>query len=183
MKSKLYISFLLLMTFATNYGQEKYLTKNGHISFFSSTVVEDIKADNHQVLSIVDTASGQVVIAVLMKSFLFDKSLMQEHFNENYVESDRYPKAKFKGVIANLTEVLNGAKEATITGDLTLHGVTQNVTIVANCELQENKLALEGKFVVKPENYNIKIPAVVKNNIAKTIEVSFELNHKPYTAK
>ena len=86
--------------------QEQYLTKNGAITFFSSTIIEDIKAENNQVLSIIDASKSKMAISILIKSFLFKKALMQEHFNENYLESDKFPKATFKGDILNFNNVI-----------------------------------------------------------------------------
>ena len=88
------ILFIAVVLITNNgFSQGKYLTKEGFITFFSHTLVEDIKADNQQVLSIIDSDTGDIAIQLLMKSFMFKKALMQEHFNENYIESDKYPKA------------------------------------------------------------------------------------------
>ena len=98
MKKTIFILFSVFFL-NTSYAQDKYLTTIGYMDFFSHSPLEDIKAVNHQVLSIIDFDTNEIVIHVLIKSFFFEKSLMQEHFNENYMESDKYPKAKFKGKI------------------------------------------------------------------------------------
>jgi uncharacterized membrane protein len=98
--------------------QERYLTKSGAINFFSKTAMEDITADNNQVLSIVDAASGKMAISILMKSLLFKKALMQEHFNENYVESDKFPKANFKGTIVDFESINITNLESKVDGKL-----------------------------------------------------------------
>ncbi|WP_296385347.1 YceI family protein [Winogradskyella sp.] len=157
--------------------QERYLTKQGTISFFSHSPVEDIEAINNQVLSIVDLETGDVAISILMKSFMFEKSLMQEHFNENYVESDKFPKAKFKGKILDAENLENKSK-VSIEGDLTIHGITKKVKVEAAIEIDKDSVVLKGVFTVLVADYEIKIPSVVKNNIAKTIEITFSLNHK-----
>jgi len=136
--------------------QDKYLTKEGYVSFFSHSIVEDIKADNNQVLSVVDTKTGKIAIQLLMRSFMFEKALMREHFNENYVESYKFPKATF-----------SGGKEKEI---------SSKVTVID----KDNVITLTGDFMVEVADFNIKIPAIVANNIAKTIKVSFELHHEPY---
>lgn len=159
--------------------QDRYLTKQGTISFFSHSSVEDIEANNHQVLSIVDLKTGVIAISVLMKSFMFEKSLMQEHFNENYVESDKFPKAKFKGRILD-AENLENKNTVTIDGNLTIHGITKKVRVDANIEVDEDNIILNGVFTVLVADYEIKIPSVVKNNIAESIEITFSLNHKKY---
>jgi len=159
--------------------QDRYLTKHGTISFSSHSSIEDIEAENHQILSIVDLKTGDVAISVLMKSFVFEKSLMQEHFNENYVESDKFPKAKFKGRIIDL-QSLDNKNKVSIEGDLTIHGITKKISIESNIELDKDNLVLNGVFTILVADYEIKIPSVVKNNIAETIEIKFSLNHKKY---
>lgn len=160
--------------------QERYLTKNGAINFFSKAAMENISADNNQVLSIVDASSGKMAISILMKSFLFEKALMQEHFNENYVESDKYPKATFKGDIIDFNEISATKSVRKVKGKLTIHGVTNEVTIDANFTKTKDGILVDGNFMVALDDYDIKIPAVVAKNIAKNIKVTFEFNHKPY---
>jgi|SRR5690554_555884 len=161
--------------------QEKYFTKQGYISFFSHTSVEDIKAENNQVLSIIDFSTGEIAITVLMKSFAFEKALMQEHFNENYVESDKYPKATFTGTIQNLKDILEGNNTiAEIKGKLTIKGITKIVTIESKTVIENDSITLKGKFMVTVADFNIKIPAIVRKNIAESVEVTFLLNHQPY---
>jgi polyisoprenoid-binding protein YceI len=159
--------------------QDRFLTKSGQITFFSSSPVEDIKAENNQVLSIVDNSNGDMAISILMKSFQFDKALMQEHFNENYVESDKFPKATFKGKIQDF-ESFKNTEKITILGAITIHGVSKEITIEANSKTTKDIIALTGAFFIKLADFDIAIPAVVAKNIAKEIKVSFEFNHKPY---
>ncbi len=172
------LSCFLLSTFI--HGQEKFLTKQGYTSFFSSSPVEDIKADNHQVLSIIDTSTGGIAISILMKSFMFEKSLMQEHFNENYVESDQYPKATFKGHISDFEAIKEYEKEVLIKGDITIHGITKTIETKAIIIRSDQSISLKGSFPVKVADFGIKIPSVVVNNIAEVVDVTFEFDHKPY---
>jgi polyisoprenoid-binding protein YceI len=160
--------------------QERYLTKNGAITFYSKAPMEDITADNNQVLSIVDASSGKMAISILMKSFMFKKALMQEHFNENYVESDKYPKATFKGSILNFDAIKETATKAQVKGVLTMHGVSKELTIDADFTRTDDAILVDGTFIIEVDDFNIKIPAVVAKNIAKKIKVSFKFNHKPY---
>jgi len=160
--------------------QGKYLTKEGYITFFSHSIVEDIKADNHQVLSIIDIETGEIAIQLLMKSFMFKKALMQEHFNENYIESYKYPKAKFKGTILNFDQLTDNINEAEIIGVLSVHGINNEISTTAVIEILDDEITLTGEFIVKVADFNIKIPSVVINNIAKTIKINFKLVHKPY---
>lgn len=176
------IQFLLVsvLFIGLAHGQEKYITKQGYISFFSHSPVEDIKADNNQVLSIIDTSNGQIAVSLLIQSFIFEKSLMQEHFNENYMESHKYPKAVFKGKIQDLGDLTADNKTVNIIGELTIRGITKPIETTAEIKKLDNNIVLNGDFLVEVKDYNIKIPSIVANNIAKTIKVSFELVHQPY---
>ena len=160
--------------------QERFLTKKGMISFFSETPIENIEAQNNQVLSIVDATSGKMAIAILMKSFMFKKALMQEHFNENYVESDKYPKATFKGDIIDFDSITTSEITTAITGDLTIHGKTKQITIDAVTKKTDEVIQMKGNFFINLTDFDVKIPSVVKNNISEKIKVSFRLYHKAY---
>ncbi|MDC9722220.1 MAG: YceI family protein [Urechidicola sp.] len=177
---KIILFFVVVLLVNSGFSQGKYLTKQGFVTFFSHTVVEDIKADNHQVVSIIDTDTGDIAIQLLMKSFMFKKALMQEHFNENYVESHKYPKAKFKGRILDYEELSEGINEVEIEGILTVHGIDKEIITSAVIEIKEDEIILIGEFIVAVEHFEIKIPKVVIKNIAKTIKVNFELKHQPY---
>ena len=160
--------------------QDKYLTKEGFVSFFSHSIVEDIKADNNQVLSVIDTKTGEIAIQLLMRSFMFEKALMREHFNENYVESYKFPKATFTGEIRNFAELNETNTVSEIVGTLTVHGREKEISSKVTVMITDNQITLTGDFKVEVADFDIKIPAIVTNNIAKTIKVSFELHHKPY---
>jgi len=179
--NKFYFILFTVLFVNQTFSQDKYLTKNGFVSFFSHSLVEDIRADNNQVLSIIDTKTGQIAIQLLMKSFFFKKALMQEHFNENYVESYKYPKAKFKGEIINFTSLNEDINETEIKGILSLHGEEKEISTIAIVDIQNKEIKVTGEFTVEVADFNIKIPSVVINNIAKTIKISFELHHKPYS--
>ena len=177
---KLYITIYIIVSVQTVFAQGKYFTKQGHLSFFSHSLVEDIKADNNQVLSIIDTVTGEMAVQLLMRSFQFKKALMREHFNENYVESYKFPKALFRGKIMNYKERKEKSFEAEITGVLTVHGIEKEITTIANVTKTTDEIILTGDFVVKVADFDIKIPAIVVNNIAKNIKITYELRHKPY---
>lgn len=179
MKIKGLLIIAILISFQL-FPQGKFLTKEGYISFFSHTVVEDIKAENSQVLSIIDTENGEVAIQLLMKSFMFKKALMQEHFNDSYAESFKYPKATFRGFILNFKELENQESEVEIKGILSVHGKDKEINIKAKLEVLKDQIILSGYFIVDVADFDIKIPRIVRSNIAKTIKVSFKLKHKPY---
>jgi len=171
---------IYLLAFNFSYGQERYFTTNGFVNFFSHSPVEDINADNNQTMSIINVENNEVVIHVLMKSFMFEKSLMQEHFNENYVESDKYPKSKFNGKMTNFDPKNSSKQTVKLAGELSLHGVTKPVETEAEVLFKDEELSLKGTFNIAVADYGIKIPQTVINNIAKSIKVSFDIDHKPY---
>ena len=178
MKRNCLILFVFLVS-TQLFSQGKYITKDGYISFFSHSLVEDIKADNKQVLSIIDSETGEIAIQLLMRSFLFKKALMQQHFNESYVESHKYPKALFKGFIINFKDISDNS-DTEIKGTITIHGIEKEISIIAKVDVDNKEINISGDFMVEVADFNIKIPAVVRNNIAKIIKVTFNLEHKPY---
>lgn len=178
-KILLIFSASLLLTLTT--GAQNYFTKNGKISFFSKTDIENIDAVNNQAVSVMNTATGAVNFSLLVNGFLFKKALMQEHFNENYLESDKYPKATFKGNINELSKVdfkKDGVYNVTVTGDLNIHNVTNKVTVPAVIEIKGNAISASSVFKVKLEDYKITVPKLVENNISKTIELKVDCNYE-----
>jgi len=178
MKQITILSLLIILSIG-NAQAQKYITKTGHIRFFSATPVEDIEAHNRQVNSALDHQTGEFVFKVLMKSFQFEKALMQEHFNENYVESDKFPNATFSGKVLNIKEInfsKNGTYPTTIEGDLTIKGVTKKVTEKGTFEVKEGKVNGKSTFNILLADYNIKIPNTVANNISKTIQIDVDVN-------
>ena len=165
---------------------QKYMTKNGFIGFYSKTSMEEIKADNNQVAGVIDAGTGEMVFQVLIKSFHFEKALMEEHFNENYMESEKYPKSTFKGKISNLSSVnfsKNGTYEVTVDGDLTLHNVTNKVNIKGTIEVITGGINASSKFLIVPEDYKIEIPSVVREKINKNLEVTVSMKYTPVENK
>ncbi|MEM7370955.1 MAG: YceI family protein [Bacteroidota bacterium] len=181
MKKILFISFLMLAALSVQ--AQKYLTKAGYISFFSSTPIEDITAENNQVVSILNVENGELVFQALMKSFQFEKALMQEHFNEKYVHSDKFPKAIFKGKIANMEEVNfseSGTYTANIQGELTIHGVTKPMETEGKIEVKDGEILAEAAFPLTIADWEIKIPSVVRENIAEQVETKVKMKYKPF---
>ena len=178
--TRIYVLLLATLVLNTAKAQDKFLTKEGFVSFFSHSIVEDIKADNNQVLSIIDTTTGKIAIQLLMRAFMFEKALMQEHFNENYVESYKYPKATFSGELKNIDQLGAERTETEIVGTLTVHGREKEISTKVDVEMNNGTIILRGDFKVDVADFDIKIPSIVANNIAKTIKVTFELHHKPY---
>lgn len=170
----------LFFVLQTAKSQERYLTKNGTITFFSKAPIENIEAKNQQVLSIIDAGNGSMAISILMKSFLFEKALMQEHFNENYVESDKFPKATFKGAILNFSTISSSPSKFQVKGILTIHGESKETIIEGMFSKTTSGIIATGDFIINLDDFKVKIPAVVAKNIAKNIKVSFDFNHQPF---
>jgi hypothetical protein len=168
---KLIVLFFLATGFAAS--AQQFITRNGYIGFFSKTPLEDIKAETNQANAVLDLTKQSLAFAVLMKGFLFPKAMMQEHFNENYIESDKFPKATFSGTYSgavNLTKT--GTYHVMAKGQLTLHGVTRTLDVPATLEVQSGKLIGKTRFELKPQDFNIKIPSLVRDKIAQQISVS-----------
>ena len=168
------LGIIILATPGTMMAQ-KYLTKNGNIRFYSDTPMEKIEATNKQVKIALDISSGDFVFQVLMKSFEFEKALMQEHFNENYVESDKFPNATFLGKITNLKEIdvtKNGTYQVNVEGKLTIHGVTKVIKEKGTFDVAGDKITAKAKFNILLSDYNITVPGAVVNNISKSIEIT-----------
>jgi YceI-like domain len=176
---RIIITTIFTFLFANNItAQSKLFTKTGSISFFSKTNVENISAKNNKVLSVWEMATGNIEFSVLMKGFEFEKALMQEHFNENYVESDKFPKATFKGIIENsktVSLVTNNSYTLKVTGTLTMHGVTKPVTTSTTIKINNGIASATASFNVLMADYNIKIPAAVSGSINKSIQISINI--------
>lgn len=166
--------------FATATSAQKYMTKTGKISFFSKTKVEDISATNTSISSIIDASTGDMKFVGLMKSFKFPKPLMEEHFNENYVESDKFPKTTFSGKITNVSEVnflKDGKYPVQVAGVLEIHGVKKNVESKGTLTVKGNTLSADAKFFVLLSDYNITIPTAVKGTINNSIEITVDVDY------
>ncbi len=167
----------------TNVTGQVYLTRNGKITFFSRAPLENIEAINNDVTSILDTKKGEFAFVVLIKSFRFKKALMQEHFNENYMESRTFPKAIFKGNITGLSKinfVKDGSYPVTVNGDLTIHGVTKKIEAAGTIIIDQGNISAASKFGVKVKDYNVKIPSIVVNKISETVEVSVDCKYDEF---
>lgn len=183
MKKRSWILAGLFLAFACSaLAQDRYYTKSGKISFFSKSTLENIEAHNKSVTCVLDTRSGQLQFAVLMKGFEFEKALMQEHFNENYVESHKYPKSEFKGTVVNLSEIdfkREGTYKAKVQGKLSMHGVTREVETTGTITVKSGRIHADANFHVLLADYNISIPSVVKDNIAKSINIRVDCELDP----
>jgi len=156
-----------------------FMTRTGFIGFYSKTSLEDIKAENNQVYAVIDASKKNLAFSVLLKGFIFKKELMQEHFNDNYVESDKYPKATFNGTYAgDVNAAANGTYKVTVKGNLTLHNVTKEIEVPATLEVNNGKLTGSSDFKLKPEEFAITIPSIVRDKVENefTVHVKIECN-------
>ena len=170
-------AFMLLIPLGI-LGQGKFLTNNGIISFYSHTIIEDITAVNNEVAAVIDGSTGEVVIILKMTQFQFEKKKMQEHFNENYLESEIFPKATFSGTILNNQDVkydTPGLYEVEVKGEMTIHGQTQTLLGEGTIKVSSAGIVCSTKFKLNPEDYKIKIPRTVRKNISERMEIAVEL--------
>lgn len=175
---KILLILPLVLVLNVLYGQ-RLLDRSGEVQFYSEAPLENIEAINKQALGVIDITSQKVAASLLMKGFRFEKALMEEHFNENYVESDKYPKATFSGTLAEPFNIeKDGSSEIRVTGDLTLHGVTNPVECIVRFEIKGTDINAKTSFMVKVEDYEIKIPKVVIENIAEKILVTVTFDFK-----
>jgi hypothetical protein len=155
------------------FAQDKFFTKTGKVSFYSKASLENIEAHNRSVTAVLDSKTGNLQFSALVKGFEFEKALMQQHFNENYLESTKHPKADFKGQVVNNADV-NYTKDGTynvkVKGNLTIHGETKPVEADGTITVKGDKVQTESDFTVQLADYKIKNDKL--NNISNTIRVS-----------
>lgn len=161
------------------FAQQRYFAEKSTVVFFSDGVVEDISAENTKVTSIFDAIKGDIAFLMSMKDFQFEKKLMQVHFNEKYVESEKYPKSSFQGRIVGFNAAVAGLQQVKALGKLSIHGVTREVEVPGTVELNSGQIVVKSRFMVKLVDYNIKVPQIVWQNIAQQVEVSVDFVYRP----
>jgi polyisoprenoid-binding protein YceI len=180
---KLLMILLLISAAVGLQAQSKYFTKNGKIYFnaTSPSSPEKIEGTNEKATSILDVSNGTMEFAVLMKGFTFEKALMQEHFNENYVESDKFPKAIFKGNVTNINTVdlaKDGVYPVKVKGTLTLHGESKEVEADGNLTVKSGNItAGTSTFNVILKDYKIEVPSLVKDKVSEKAEIKIDVNY------
>lgn len=178
MKVRLGCTALLLLIIQSLLGQT-YVSEKSTIGFFSKAAIEDIKAENTKGSALFNTATGEIAFMIPINEFQFAKSLMKEHFNEKYMESDRYPKSTFQGKVEGFDPGSAKEQQVTATGKLMIHGITHDVLIPGTISNSENKLTLRSTFVIRLEDYKITIPQLLWQNIAEQVEVTVDYVMKP----
>lgn len=170
-----------LLSFVNHNGGGIYKTNTGNISFYSHTVVEDISAENHKVKTAFDAGSGKIQFSVLVKDFEFPKALMQEHFNENYMQSTKFPKSTFSGTIENVKGInfeKDGTYTSPVSGSLTIKGTTKKVSTIGTFVVTKGVVNAKATFNVNPVEYGIKIPKGTTEKISDAIQVSIDADYK-----
>lgn len=159
-----------------------YMTKNALVSFHSHTWLEDVDAVNSNAYAVIDMRKKNIAFSMMVKEFSFKKKLMQEHFNENYVESNKFPKAEFKGTITNNADIdytKDGSYTARVKGKMTIHGVTKDVETSGTIKVDGGKLDSKATFNLLLSDYDIKIPSVVKDKISNNIKITVDCKMEP----
>lgn len=175
MKTKLLLLASLLII--SSYGVSQiYMGKTCEISFFSDGPIEDISAKNTTTKPIMNTATNDIAIKITIKGFVFEKALMQEHFNEKYLESDKFPYATFSGKIKDTIDYKkDGTYKVTVAGKLNIHGVEKERTLPGTITVKEGEIIIDSKFMVTLKEHKIEIPTLVMQNIAEIVEVTLKL--------
>lgn len=169
---------VLLITHSLAGQAQKFSAESSVVSFFSDGAIEDIAASNSKSMSIFNSSTGDIVFSIPIKDFEFEKSLMKEHFNEKYMETEKFPKSTFQGKITGYQITVAGEQQAKATGKLTMHGVTNETEIKGTMEFVNGKVIMKSTFIVKLVDYKIAIPQLLWQNIAEEIEVKSEFTYK-----
>jgi hypothetical protein len=175
---KFYVG-LFLFFLSTSLSAQKFTAEKGSISFFSDATIEDIKAENAIIGSRFNSSTGELAYIVKIIDFKFPKALMREHFNEKYMETEKFPMSAFNGKVVGFKPAAAGAQKVRAVGKMTIHGVTKDVDIPGTIEFANGKVLVQSKFIVKLADYQIKIPKLMWQNIAEEIEVTVDLTYKP----
>jgi len=180
MNKKVLLIILLAAYSGLSQEASEMIDRQGSINFFSYTSVENIKAKNNQVFSNINAVTGEIAVSILMRAFVFEKALMEEHFNESYIESDLYPRAKFEGEILDFNPSMTGRETKKIRGVFTLHGREKEIEFKAAVEKKKNKYIISGDLELTVKDYDIKIRPILSPNIAETITADFNFEYVPY---
>lgn len=169
---------ILTLLLSLNCSAQKFKVTKSHVKFFSEATLEDIAAENEKAISLFDYPSRKIAFSIPIKEFQFDKKLMQEHFNENYLESEKYPKATFSGLIEGFDIDTNGEQKVTAKGTMNMHGVTKEINVEGTLQKNDDGLILKAVFPIKLKDYKVKIPRLLLQNIAEEVEVTLDFQYK-----
>jgi polyisoprenoid-binding protein YceI len=182
MKKILMLAIILSTSIAIN--AQVYSCKTGDVSFYSKTPMEDIYAQTKRARAGVNLKTRKVKIRIKMMSFKFEKPLMEEHFNEKYVETEKYPDAKFDGIIQGTdTLTKNGTYNVKVKGSLEIHGVKQDRTLDGVLTLMDGDVGLKTDFSIALKDHKIKVPKFVLKKIAEVVNVKAQFVCTPFKKK
>ena len=173
---------LLFLAVTITFGQSKYMTKSGSMSFEASQpTFEPIEATHSAVSALLNADTGELAVLALVRGFRFTLALMEEHFNENYIESHKYPKTSFKGSITDFDQTTLSDQPQTVklTGELSMHGVTKPITVSGTVTQTNELITLESSFYVKTSDFGIEIPSLVRKQIDENVQIEVSLNLQP----
>ncbi len=171
-------TLLLLLGLTQVNAQDLYKSSHGKVTFFSEAPLENIQATNAAVTSVLKPATGEVAFSIPVRSFKFDKALMEEHFNENYLETEKFPQATFTGKLNQQVDLQSAAEQqVTVDGTLTIHGVARKRQFPVTLRVQQGKITGHSKFQVKLADHQIEIPRLVFQNIAEVVDVTLDLDY------
>jgi len=177
---KLLLTLGVLVVFMSTSFSQVLVCKNGNISFFQETLVEDIDGRSTKLVSVIDTKTNIIAYKVEMASFLFEKSLMQDHFNENYVESSKYPHTIFKGQISETIDwTKDGTYPITATGMMSMHGVTKTITEKGTLTIHNGEVTIHNMFSIKFTDYRVEIPSLLIKQLSDAVEVTVNCTYTP----
>ena len=176
---KSYLTALIVCITSISWAQ-KYKSVDSSVSFFSSATIEDLSAVTTKGSSIINLENSELAFSIPINTFEFEKSLMQEHFNEKYMESDKYPKSTFVGVFSGFDIGKQGKQQTKAEGELIIHGVKKNVSATGWMEYKDEAILLESSFDVKLEDYKVKIPKLLWQNIAEQVKVNIKFEYEKY---
>lgn len=176
--NNIWLFVMLLSVQEISFAQEFYKVEDANVEFFSSAPLEDIQAVSEKGISVINSRTGEISFSVDMRSFEFKKALMQEHFNEEFVESHKYPKATFKGNIRDYVDLSkSGDHDVLLQGTLEVHGKSRKRQIPATLRIVNGNIELYSKFEVACEDHDIKIPKILWKNIAEIVQVEIKANY------
>ncbi|HSF44749.1 MAG TPA: YceI family protein [Chitinophagaceae bacterium] len=180
MKKQILLILLLLLGFVQVWSQDIWITRTGNVMFHAGTALEDIDGTSTEAASLLNVKTGDLAFQIPVKSFHFKRSLMEEHFNENYMESNKFPKSTFSGKINDISKVnftKDGVYPVIVEGDLTIHGFTRKMTTPASITIVGGKINATAHFTVLIADYNIPIPGVVSEKIAKEASIEVKCSY------
>lgn len=170
----------LLISFCAN--AQDYLTRNGSASFYSHTALEDVKANNNEVVSVLNSSTGAMDFKIAVKSFHFAKQAMEDHFNDaDYMDSEKFPKAGFSGKIVNLSEVnftKDGTYKVSVQGNLTIRDVTKPITAAGTITIKNGAVSAQSTFSVNRKEFHVYGQSFVQSKLADEIQVTINCQYE-----